>query len=34
MPELRSFPVGRYVVFYLPMPDGIELCVSCMGLAI
>lgn len=25
MPELRSFPVGRYVVFYLPMPDGIEL---------
>lgn len=25
MPALRSFPVGRYVVFYLPVPDGIEL---------
>lgn len=21
---LRSFPVGRYVVFYRPLPDGIE----------
>ena len=24
-PELRSFPVGRYVVFYLPCPDGIDI---------
>jgi toxin ParE1/3/4 len=23
-PKLRSFPVGNYVVFYLPVPDGIE----------
>jgi toxin ParE1/3/4 len=23
--DLRSFPVGRYVVFYRPMPDGINL---------
>ena len=23
-PELRSFPVGRYVVFYRPQDDGIE----------
>jgi len=23
-PELRSFPVGRYVVFYQPQDDGIE----------
>jgi len=22
---LRSFPVGRYVVFYLPITDGIEI---------
>lgn len=22
-PELRSFAVKRYVVFYLPMPEGI-----------
>jgi toxin ParE1/3/4 len=22
--ELRSFPIGRYVVFYLPTSDGIE----------
>jgi toxin ParE1/3/4 len=21
---LRSFPVGSYVVFYVPLPDGIE----------
>jgi toxin ParE1/3/4 len=25
MPELRSFPVGRYVAFYLAMADGIDL---------
>jgi toxin ParE1/3/4 len=25
MPEVRSFPVGRYVVFYLSLADGIEL---------
>jgi toxin ParE1/3/4 len=24
-PELRSFPVGRYVLFYLPRSNGIEL---------
>ena len=22
--DLRSFPVGSYVVFYVPLPDGIE----------
>ena len=22
--ELRSFPSGNYVVFYLPRPDGVE----------
>ena len=22
---LRSFPVGRYVLFYRPIPDGIEI---------
>ena len=22
--DLRSFPVGRYVVFYVPLSDGIE----------
>lgn len=21
---LRSFPVGNYVIFYVPLPDGIE----------
>jgi toxin ParE1/3/4 len=21
---LRSFPVGRYVIFYLPLPKGVE----------
>jgi hypothetical protein len=21
---LRSFPVGSYLVFYLPLPDGVE----------
>ncbi|MEX2212549.1 MAG: type II toxin-antitoxin system RelE/ParE family toxin [Phycisphaeraceae bacterium] len=25
MPGLRSFPVGRYVVLYRPVADGIEL---------
>jgi toxin ParE1/3/4 len=24
-PRLRSFPVGSYVVFYIPLPDGIEI---------
>lgn len=23
--DLRSFPVGRYVLFYRPIPDGIEI---------
>ena len=24
LPDLRSFPVGNYIVFYFPLPDGIE----------
>src|SRR5258706_3757792 len=24
-PELRSFPVGHYVIFYLPLPKGVEI---------
>jgi toxin ParE1/3/4 len=24
LPNLRSFPVGRYVIFYIPRPRGIE----------
>ena len=24
-PQLRSFPVGSYVIFYTPVPDGVEL---------
>jgi toxin ParE1/3/4 len=23
--DLRNFPVGSYVVFYIPLPDGIEI---------
>ena len=23
--DLRSFPVGSYVVFYVPLPDGVEI---------
>jgi toxin ParE1/3/4 len=23
-PELRSMPFGRYVVFFMPLPDGID----------
>ena len=23
--DLRSFLVGRYVIFYLPLPDGVEI---------
>jgi toxin ParE1/3/4 len=23
--ELRSFPIGNYVVFYVPLPNGIDL---------
>jgi toxin ParE1/3/4 len=23
-PDLRSMPFGRYVVFFLPLPDGID----------
>jgi toxin ParE1/3/4 len=22
--DLRSFPVGRYIVFYFPLPEGID----------
>ncbi len=25
MPLLRSFPVGNYLIFYLPMDDGIDI---------
>ena len=24
-PKLRSFPIGSYIVFYLPLPNGIDL---------
>lgn len=24
-PTLRSFPTGRYLIFYRPIPDGIEI---------
>ena len=24
-PGLRSFPVGNYVLFYLPLPNGVDL---------
>jgi toxin ParE1/3/4 len=24
-PGLRSFPIGNYVLFYLPLPNGIDL---------
>jgi toxin ParE1/3/4 len=23
--DLRSFPVGSYVIFYIPAPDGVEI---------
>jgi toxin ParE1/3/4 len=23
-PKIRSFPVGNYIIFYLPLSDGIE----------
>ena len=23
--DIRSMPVGRYVIFYLPLPSGIEI---------
>ena len=22
--SLRSFPVGNYIIFYVPVPDGVE----------
>lgn len=25
IPELRSFPLGRYVVYFFPVPDGIDI---------
>ena len=25
LPELRSFPVASYIVYYLPLPHGIDL---------
>ena len=25
IPDLRSFPVGRYIVYFFPVPDGIDL---------
>jgi toxin ParE1/3/4 len=24
-PGLRSFPAGRYVIFYLPLTDGVDI---------
>jgi toxin ParE1/3/4 len=30
-PRLRSFPVGRYVVFYRPMENGIEIARVLQG---
>ena len=30
---LRSFPVGRYVIFYLAIPAVFRSCGCCMGLA-
>jgi len=24
-PDLRSFPVGQYVIFYMPLPKGVEI---------
>lgn len=24
-PDMRSFPVGRYIIFYQTLPDGIEI---------
>jgi toxin ParE1/3/4 len=23
--SLRSFPAGNYVIFYVPLPDGVEI---------
>jgi toxin ParE1/3/4 len=23
-PKLRSFPIGSYIIFYIPVSDGIE----------
>jgi len=23
-PKIRSFPVGNYIIFYLPLSDGVE----------
>lgn len=23
--DLRSFPAGNYVIFYVPLPDGVEI---------
>jgi toxin ParE1/3/4 len=25
LPGLRSFPFGRYILFYLPLTDGVDL---------
>jgi len=25
VPGLRSFPIGRYVIFYEPLPDGVAI---------
>jgi toxin ParE1/3/4 len=27
-PSLRSFPVGRYIIFYIPVSDGVEVVAS------
>ncbi len=31
-PSLRSFTVGKYVVFYLPQPDGIDVVRVLLGM--
>lgn len=30
-PDLRSFPVGKYLVFYRPVEEASRSSVSCMG---
>jgi toxin ParE1/3/4 len=30
-PDVRCFPVYNYIVFYLPMPDGIEVILVVHG---
>lgn len=32
-PDLRSFPVGQHVIFYLPLPRGVEIVRVCTARA-